>query len=81
MIGATEVLLCHFPYYGDSHGKDRYTGNRPDDEGGWLICGHVHDAWKYRDRMINIGVDVNDYMPVPELALWMHINGGWDESI
>lgn len=59
-----EVLLCHFPYVGDSHDTDRYTSMRPIDVGGWLLHGHVHDSWKKRDRMINVGVDVWDFTPV-----------------
>lgn len=65
-VNGTDVLLCHFPYFGDSHGEDRFTGNRPDDEGGWLICGHVHESWHQRGRMINVGVDQNDFEPFHE---------------
>ncbi len=32
-IGETEVLLCHFPYRGDSHDQDRYREHRPADRG------------------------------------------------
>jgi calcineurin-like phosphoesterase family protein len=67
VIDGIEVLVCHFPYFGDSKpGKDRYSGLRPDDQGGWLICGHVHDAWTVKNRMINVGVDVWNLHPVPE---------------
>lgn len=59
------VLLHHFPYTGDSHYDDRYTDHRPVDEGGWLIHGHVHEAWRQRGRQINVGVDAWAGSPVP----------------
>jgi calcineurin-like phosphoesterase family protein len=68
-IGEVSVVACHFPYRGDSHDHDRYVAHRPADAGAWLIHGHVHQSWKVRDRMINVGVDVWDYAPVPEGAI------------
>lgn len=66
------VLLCHFPYSeSESPAQaesntyhDKYREYRPVDDGGWLLCGHVHEKWKTRGRMINVGVDVWDYKPV-----------------
>jgi len=58
------ATACHFPYRGDSHDEDRYLDHRPVDRGGWLLHGHVHDQWRQRDRMINVGVDAWDYRPV-----------------
>jgi len=58
------ATACHFPYRGDSHDEDRYLDHRPVDRGGWLLHGHVHDRWRQRGRMINVGVDVWDYRPV-----------------
>ena len=60
------ALGCHFPYEGDSHDHDRYPDHRPLDDGEWLLHGHVHQRWRVRGRMINVGVDVWDYAPVPE---------------
>jgi calcineurin-like phosphoesterase family protein len=65
-VGGVAVIACHFPYRGDSHDHDRYTEHRPEDDGSWLLHGHVHEQWKVRDRMINVGVDVWDYRPVAE---------------
>lgn len=59
-----DVSLSHYPYSGDSQEVDRYADRRPVDQGGWLLHGHVHEAWRQRDRMINVGVDVWDYAPV-----------------
>lgn len=63
------VLLCHFPYEGDSHDTDRYADARPPDDGLWLLHGHVHNAWKVRGNQINVGVDVWDYRPVARVVL------------
>ena len=68
------VVLSHFPYDGDHTEEDRYPGFRPKDEGKVLINGHVHDEWKVNTSkkgslMINVGVDVWDYKPVPEAEL------------
>jgi calcineurin-like phosphoesterase family protein len=64
-----EVLACHFPYRGDSHERDRYTEHRPPDRGQWLLHGHVHERWRQRGRMINVGVDVWGYRPVSEQVI------------
>lgn len=63
-IGKQDIRLCHFPYEGDSQDHDRYVGHRPVDRGGWLLHGHVHERWRQRGRMINVGVDANDFRPV-----------------
>jgi calcineurin-like phosphoesterase family protein len=51
------VLLSHLPYDGDHKDRDRLTQWRLRDEGLWLLCGHVHTAWKVRGNQINVGVD------------------------
>lgn len=58
------MLLCHFPYRGDSHDHDRYREHRPVDRGSWLLHGHVHDRWTQRGRMINVGVDATGFRPI-----------------
>lgn len=37
------------------------AGKRPYDH---ALCGHVHDMFKFRDRNVNVGVDVWNFMPV-----------------
>jgi calcineurin-like phosphoesterase family protein len=69
--GGSAVLLNHFPYVGDSGDEDRYAEHRPEDHGDILLHGHVHDVWKTRRTnngtlMVNVGVDVWDYIPVHE---------------
>ena len=43
---------------------EKYSTYRPTDRGLWLLHGHVHEKWKTKGRMINVGVDVWDYYPV-----------------
>ena len=75
-IGDVDALMCHFPYYGDSHDHDRYTEHRPVDEGAWLLHGHVHERWTQHDRMINVGVDATGYRPISVSAIERLIAAG-----
>lgn len=62
------VDLSHFPYrspwWKRLFNDDRYPHLRVQDQGRWLIHGHVHNAWKVRGKQINVGCDVWDYRPV-----------------
>jgi calcineurin-like phosphoesterase family protein len=63
--GIGMVNICHLPYLEPNSNEDkRYTSHRPIDDGRWLLCGHVHDKWKVRNKMINVGVDANNFLPV-----------------
>jgi calcineurin-like phosphoesterase family protein len=75
-VGGRRVRACHFPYRGDSHDHDRYVAERPVDRGDWLLHGHVHERWRQRGRMINVGVDAWGCGPVDETALAALINDG-----
>jgi calcineurin-like phosphoesterase family protein len=72
-IGGHEVLVCHFPYAGDSHARDRYDEFRPVDHGLPIIHGHVHNTFAELGRQFNVGVDVRSFRPVPEesIRLWL----------
>ena len=74
--GGLLVLACHFPYQGDSHDHDRYRERRPADEGAWLLHGHVHERWRQRGRMINVGVDAWGGYPVTETHLARLVEAG-----
>ena len=75
--GTTALELCdgtvvdvdHFPYWGDSGDTDRHEKWRPVDRGRVLLHGHVHSTWQTNGRMVNVGVDVWDYRPVPESTI------------
>jgi calcineurin-like phosphoesterase family protein len=75
-VAGTQVVGCHFPYEGDSHDRDRYVEARPVDRGQWLVHGHVHERWRQRGRMINVGVDAWDYRPVSAETLAQLIAAG-----
>ncbi len=76
VLDGRRVLLCHFPYRGDSQNQDRFVDARPVDKGEWLLHGHVHDRWSQRGRMINVGVDTNDFTPVSASALARRVAAG-----
>jgi calcineurin-like phosphoesterase family protein len=59
-----KFLLHHMPYAGDSGDQERFSNWRPKNYGQILLHGHVHQTWHIKDKMINVGVDVNDYYPV-----------------
>lgn len=71
------VRLSHFPYKGDSQDEDRYIKWRPEDDGMWLLCGHVHGTWAQRDRMINVGVDVRNFYPMSDTEVAEIIETEW----
>jgi calcineurin-like phosphoesterase family protein len=75
-IADVEVLLCHFPYRGDSHDHDRYLEQRPTDRGQWLLHGHVHERWEQQGRMINVGVDATGYRPISTEEIARRIKAG-----
>lgn len=67
--GFGEVLLCHFPYEGDSGDEDRYLAARPHDDGTVLLHGHTHVSEPLTvsskgTPMINVGVDAWSCKPV-----------------
>lgn len=42
----------------------RFISKRFENDGAFLICGHVHNSWLKKDRMVNVGVDVWGYKPI-----------------
>lgn len=64
------VAISHMPMADFRDPDVRYPDWRPLDKditaGGfrYLLHGHVHEKWKKRDRMLNIGVDQWNYAPV-----------------
>ena len=71
------VLVSHFPYRGDARNNERYLDHRPQDDGtSWLLHGHVHEKWRQRGRMINVGVDAWAGQPVSENDIIELISAG-----
>ncbi len=74
VIQGDETLYrcCHYPYADPLFKEERYLDRRPvrpakDDIVPYcdiLICGHVHEKWKFKDHMVNVGVDQWDFAPV-----------------
>jgi calcineurin-like phosphoesterase family protein len=65
-VAGTHVQHSHFPYRGGGdHGPvERHSEHRLVDRGDYLFHGHVHEKWKQRGRMINVGVDAWGGRPV-----------------
>ncbi len=61
--GVARVNVCHLPYRFDST-DDRHSDYRLVDDGRFLICGHVHEKWTKKGKMINVGVDRHNYRPI-----------------
>ena len=51
---------------GDIDGTDIYMNHIPSKcpKSKFSLTGHVHDAWKIRKNLINVGVDVHHYYPI-----------------
>lgn len=63
------VKLAHLPRTLEDKDHDReahLAAYRPTDGRLPLLHGHVHNAWKVNGNQVNVGVDVNDFRPVPE---------------
>lgn len=78
-IAGQQVLLTHMPFLSGEDSSDyvvRHKEFRPENKGQWLLHGHVHEKWKVKDKMINVGVDVWDFYPVPITSIEEIILGG-----
>lgn len=69
--GPVTVRVSHFPYDGDSHGRDRYRDCRLPDDGTPLLHGHTHAHERLTTSrngtpQLHVGVDAWNYHPVPE---------------
>ncbi|MFT4165984.1 MAG: metallophosphoesterase family protein [Microlunatus sp.] len=86
LSNGVKVHASHFPYADselsgleDRHGRvivDTFAPWRVVDDGSWLLCGHVHEAWRQRGRMINVGVDAWGGHPVSEAEIIDLIDAG-----
>lgn len=62
--------------------ETRFADQRPDypPDDTWMLCGHVHEAWKVHGHVINVGVDVWDHRPVSVEQLLEIMKGGTSVS-
>lgn len=63
-LGKINFLMSHLPYEGDHTDEERYAEYRLPNKGLPLLCGHVHEAWRFNGNQFNVGVDVNNFKPV-----------------
>jgi calcineurin-like phosphoesterase family protein len=57
--------LSHLPAQGDHTAMSRYDEFRPVlNRREFLLCGHVHHAWRRHGLQVNVGVDKWNYTPV-----------------
>lgn len=75
-IAGQSVLLNHLPYRNPKEPEQRYFAQRPVDEGGWLIHGHIHQRWKVNHKQINVSVDAWNFKPVSLDEIIEIINSG-----
>lgn len=74
VLDGREILICHFPYAGDSHGEDRYAELRPIDDGRPLLHGHTHDTdHGALGSLFHVGTDAHEFTPVPmsDIRQWL----------
>lgn len=69
-LAGRTVRLSHFPYQAQApEATKRFAQWRLPNNGDWLLCGHVHEAWRQRDRQVNVGVDAWHFEPVNDDTL------------
>jgi calcineurin-like phosphoesterase family protein len=69
-VDGIACLASHFPYVDEERGtQDKYVAHRPVDNGLPLVCGHVHEKWRRRGCMVNVGVDQWSFTPVSEKTI------------
>ena len=76
MLAGQQVLINHFPYVLDPQYDTKFMRHRPEDSGGWLLHGHIHEKWRQSDKQINVGVDAWDFGPVSDDTLAETIRSG-----
>lgn len=76
-IDGQNCWLSHYPYsegfwkvlFKRFHYDDRYINRKLKNDGCWLLHGHIHDTWRTKDKMINVGVDAWEGNPVSESTI------------
>ena len=66
MLAGQQVRINHFPYQLDTRYDLKFMEHRPDDDGGWLLHGHIHENWRQNGKQINVGVDAWHFAPVSD---------------
>ena len=66
VLAGERVRVSHFPYRSDTQDDVRFMEHYPQDNGDWLLHGHVLREWRQNGRQINVGVDAWGLAPVSE---------------
>jgi calcineurin-like phosphoesterase family protein len=75
-IAGQPVNLSHFPYRSEQPNPeydDRYREMRLVNDGRFLVHGHIHQRGLYRNKMINVSVEMHNYSPVSIDTIAKHI--------
>lgn len=71
------LRMSHFPYTDEDYGEGRFPSEAyPEDEGRWLVHGHVHGGWRQRGKQINVGADAWNGFPVPADTIAAMVQAG-----
>ena len=54
----------------------KFMQYRPQDDGGWLLHGHIHEKWRQNGRQINVGVVAWHFAPVSDDTICEMIKAG-----
>ena len=77
VLAGQTVQINHFPYEPATPGQPvRFAQWRLEDNGDWLLCGHIHQKWRQNGRQINVGVDAWDFTPVNDDTISEAIRSG-----
>lgn len=60
VLAPTKIWVTHYP----TQGKKDYFN----------LVGHIHGAWKVQLNMLNVGVDVHHFYPMPEEKIQFYYN-------
>ena len=76
VLAGQRVRINHFPYLMDTRYDMKFMQHRPEDDGSWLLHGHIHEKWRQNGRQINVGVDAWDFAPVSDDTICETIKSG-----
>lgn len=65
-INNKKLYLRHIPNH-RNHDERKYKDKflvEPTESYDYFICGHVHEKWKQKDNIINVGVDQWNFKPI-----------------
>jgi len=74
-----EFFLSHYPYrkaLTEYDTRDYLFEHAAESTPTILLHGHVHTQWKFKENMINVGIDVWDYRPVSIKSIRYYAEGG-----